>query len=180
MRINCDAHQGTSRVPWREPFGCQIRQPARYGTRHVHRLPARAVAALVADTVRSAPAQNPHRRERTRGQHRVIWHHKAQTTALREATQRGPFSSLRKVPPAHAAAKGRLRACAIRYAPDAARGGAGPADHARDAACGSTATPIKAHLTSRGGSHLGAKSSRPHATARGMCTVCARARSQHS
>ena len=135
MRINCDAHQGTSRVPWREPFGCQIRPSARYGTRHVHRLPARAVAALVADTVRSAPAQNPHRRERTRSQHRVIWHHKARIPTLREATRRGPFSPPRKVPPAHAAAKGRRRACAIRYAPDAARGGADPVDHARDAAC---------------------------------------------
>jgi hypothetical protein len=180
VRINCDAHQGTSRVPWREPFGCQIRPAVRYGTRHAHRLPARAVAALVADTVRSASAQNPHRRERTRSQHRVIWHHKAQTTTLWEATQRGAFWSLRKVPPAHAAAKGRLRACAIRYAPDVARGGADSVDHARDAACGSTATPIKAHLASRGGSHLGAKSGRPYATARGMRTVCPRARWQHS
>ena len=54
--------------------------------------------------------------------------------------------------------------------------GADPVDHARDAARGSTATPIKAHLASRGGSHLGAKSGRPHATAGGMCTVCPRAR----
>ena len=89
----------------------------------------------LADTVRSAPAQNPHRRERTRSQHRVIWHHKARIPTLREATRRGPFSPPRKVPPAHAAAKGRRRACAIRYAPDAARGGADPVDHARDAAC---------------------------------------------
>ena len=60
-------------------------------------------------------------RARTRSQHRVTWHHKARIPTLQEATRRGPFSPPRKVPPAHAAAKGRRRACAIRYAPDAAR-----------------------------------------------------------